>query len=552
MKPTSILMTPGTGAARRKTVSFGAQVANNDGKRSLAQGQSGLPNNFPGKFPSPWTPKTTEKGNVKHAKPGRGRATKLTATLHSVRESSQSRVESQNEDGANYQEKQTQLQPESDQYWTKEYERYTAKTKQEMRKLLTKQKMAKSFARVKDTEVTELAGKLRDERRKVQKLESKTLELETQMKEYQASLDKAREELKIVNQETAAKAANSKEQVNQQEATELQERQRKISKELHEAREESSTLRVERNNLRRELDEAHGAAVRDRRVRNRTDNKGSSPLVDIWADAVGSTPASAESVKTVIKSSPAKRSHSTTERSPLISFDGDKDQYSTPPKQTSQEKQKDPSPKAVIPIGEQKRDSERYQPSLLDSSLPLPEPPSNLSSPFRDSKDKESPLHMVPSSPYPNDAMSVPIRSFNPINATQPISKAPRKHSVVSKKETKKENVNPISASRSNNKHNSDNTAHPTNDNLQVPALRPSTQIKTSTKENSVPQNTLARLSPGAPNLEGIMGETQRKTSLTTKTGREVSQEKLAEAKKRVEDRKKSREMETSKPVSFR
>jgi len=50
-----ILMTPGTANAKRKSVTFGAAVVDNEGKNRI--GKSGLPNNCPGKFPSPWTPK---------------------------------------------------------------------------------------------------------------------------------------------------------------------------------------------------------------------------------------------------------------------------------------------------------------------------------------------------------------------------------------------------------------------------------------------------------------------------------------------------------------
>lgn len=49
-KLNGILMTPGTAATRRKTVSFGAHVVDNEGKKSIVPGRSGLPNNCPGNF----------------------------------------------------------------------------------------------------------------------------------------------------------------------------------------------------------------------------------------------------------------------------------------------------------------------------------------------------------------------------------------------------------------------------------------------------------------------------------------------------------------------
>ncbi|KAI9661776.1 MAG: hypothetical protein M1821_009015 [Bathelium mastoideum] len=554
-KPTSILMTPGTGVARRKTVSFGTQVADNEGKRSMAQGRSGLPSDFPGKFPSPWTPKTTEKAVGQRTQSGRGRATKLTKTLHNIRESSQSGNESRCADAKTGSIEPNLPETESEQYWKQEYEQYATKTKQEMKKLLTKQKMAKSFARLKDTEVTELAGKLRDERRKVQKLEAKTSELEAQMKQYQDALAKVKDELSAIRQEAAEKTAESEKQSKKQEAAEWQEQQRKSSKELREAREESSSLRIERDNLRKELDGLRRAGARDRRTRNKTDNIGSGlPAVDIWADAMGSTPASVESVRTAIKSSPYKRSHSTTETSPSALGTSDK-KYETPPRQKStSERVKATPPKAIESVDGDRTEHQSHHDSFADSPLPLPE----ASSPFIHlPKPEESDPAIPPSSPPDDNRMSLPIRSSFPSTTNQPISKRPRTDSVVSKKEaTKKENIRPQHTAvhaGNNNKHNTGPNAHATNDNLQVPATRPSTQIKTSTKENAVPQNTLARLSPGAPVATEGTAVGERKTSLLSRSGmREISFERREAAQKRLEERKKAREIESSRPKSFR
>ena len=545
VKPTSILITPGTGATRRKTVSFGAQVANNEGKKSMAQGRSGLPSDFPGKFPSPWTPKVTEKDAEQNAQTERGRATKLTKTLYSIRESSRSRTEPQNADVKDDTTDLVQPKSESAQYWKQEYEHYAARTKQEMRKLVTKQKLAKSFARHKDTEVTELAGRLRNERRKVEKLESRTSELEAQMQEYRDGLAKAKTELETSKQRAIETLDEVKKQSNQQELVEWQEQQRRMTRELREAREESSSLRIERDTLRSELDEAKRANAKERRSRNRTDNHGNQASMDIWADAVGGTQVSADSVRTTIRTSPVNRV--TAENSPLVSRNPD-NKYNTPPKQTSPQQEAEfPSPKAVDSRKSQKTKSPSQNHSLFDSSLPLPQPSPETASLAHLPNPDASTTDLPPSSPLPNDAMSVPIRSFCPINriSDKPISKLPRKDSVVSKKEMKKENVQPNTNSRGNNKHN----AHPTNDNLQVPAIRPSIQTKTSTKENAVPQNTLARASPGAST--GEAGE-RRASSLVTRGGRQVSEDQIVAAQKRVDDRKKARELEATKPVSFR
>ncbi|KAA8910882.1 hypothetical protein FN846DRAFT_888092 [Sphaerosporella brunnea] len=52
-----ILMTPGTAMRQRKAVTFDCAIKKED-KNKGGQAKSGLPTDFPGKFPSPWTPKS--------------------------------------------------------------------------------------------------------------------------------------------------------------------------------------------------------------------------------------------------------------------------------------------------------------------------------------------------------------------------------------------------------------------------------------------------------------------------------------------------------------
>lgn len=190
-----ILMTPGTAAAKRKTVTFGEHVVDNEVKKSLENSRTGLPNDCPGKFPSPWV-QPSEKPEQADATPNdrkRGRS-KLTEELHKAREESAKRrgeVDSklkdsndQDNDDANYEEPAS----ESGKYWKHEYDIYRANTTREVKKLVTKQKAAKSFAREKDMQCTELADQLRQEKKKVDRLERKTAELEAQLKALQAQM----------------------------------------------------------------------------------------------------------------------------------------------------------------------------------------------------------------------------------------------------------------------------------------------------------------------------------------------------------------------------
>lgn len=237
-KPNGILMTPGTAATRRKTVSFGADTLDNEGKRPMFASKSGLPNDFPGKYPSPWTQKTGDTGFEITDEEGRGR-TPLTEQLYQVRDSSTkaSTLEARREkdkrlkpipwpstgrDGceeldsepkakAGRKEKAQEnpsktnadndltmdyLEPKSQsgKYWKGEYDSYVSNTKREMKKLVAKQQAAKGYARDKDAQATELMDRLRQERKNVDRLETRNAELSAQIREMQEQLRIARDE----------------------------------------------------------------------------------------------------------------------------------------------------------------------------------------------------------------------------------------------------------------------------------------------------------------------------------------------------------------------
>jgi hypothetical protein len=78
-------MTPGTAKTRNKSVTFGATVLDNEGKNGI--GKSGIPNNCPGKFPSPWTPRVDDGfDEALEGTPSQKRRTPLTKTLEESRE----------------------------------------------------------------------------------------------------------------------------------------------------------------------------------------------------------------------------------------------------------------------------------------------------------------------------------------------------------------------------------------------------------------------------------------------------------------------------------
>ncbi|KAF2474344.1 uncharacterized protein BDR25DRAFT_340851 [Lindgomyces ingoldianus] len=198
-QPNGILMTPGTAAKGRKTVSFGAHVVDNEGKRANA-GKNGIPNDCPGKFPSPWTPGTELKEDADIDKKPH---TKLTAALYEARTTTQTKTgqKPKAKDDSDITIDLGAPRSESGKYWKEQYESYAEKSEKEMRKLVTKQQMAKSFAKKKDGEVNELATRLTEERKRFRTRER---ELEDQNKDYQERLRQAMAENARASMEIAA------------------------------------------------------------------------------------------------------------------------------------------------------------------------------------------------------------------------------------------------------------------------------------------------------------------------------------------------------------
>lgn len=285
-KPNGILMTPGT-TRRNKSVSFGAQVVDNEGKK---QSKSGLPNNLPGKFPSPFTPKLDFSG-LSDASTSSRNPTKLTAALQEVRDSSQkARSEKtimRSKDDTDITLDLMEPRSQSGKYWKQEYDSYAEKTQREMKKLVIKQRAAKSFAKDKDMQCLDLANKIRDERKKVEKLEAKTTELATQMKAYQA---------------------------------ELSQRSTNPSADLSAARAEIAKLCSENQKLRQDLDTALGrkshllASPKPKSNERRTiAPSAAQPDADIWADVCN--------ISSPFIANPSPKRASTNNTTPLKSRD---------------------------------------------------------------------------------------------------------------------------------------------------------------------------------------------------------------------------------------
>lgn len=228
----SILLTPGTAATRRKTVSFGDAVVDDEQKKTTRGGNADKPQQNAGSITSQW--------NTRRPTPGRKARSKLTQSLLDARETKPSEEEDllapepknhepssgsmkttgetdgegllDEEDGdvtINLEEPRSQ----SGQYWKSEFENYRAKTDREIRKLIQYRSVAKSYARKKDLEALRLSEKLKAEEAKVAEVERRVSKLASGMVEGSEG-EAGREEVvkDLVNQ--TALALQYKQKVN--------------------------------------------------------------------------------------------------------------------------------------------------------------------------------------------------------------------------------------------------------------------------------------------------------------------------------------------------
>lgn len=190
-----ILLTPGTGATRRKTVSFGTLIANAQKKEEQlpsleADGQSAL--------------KRKRKLPVPEASPEiQPRQSSLTKTLielskqksdkRAILETSSERIPTKEtvssvgaqtdntDENADNTVDLSQPCSRSGQHWKIEYEQYHKRSNREMKKIIMYGQNVKSYAAKKDSEATRLGEKLKKELAKVAAMEKKVSKLAAQL-----------------------------------------------------------------------------------------------------------------------------------------------------------------------------------------------------------------------------------------------------------------------------------------------------------------------------------------------------------------------------------
>lgn len=197
----SILMTPGTASNRRKTVSFGDGVVDNERKREDTSSKTvKTPTTLSGNISSQWSSGSSE-----------GKRSKLTQALLDSREkpakssetpsqkpdqSRPSKADSKpdaaaaqgddSEDTINMDEPRSQ----SGKYWKAEFDSYKSKTALEIRRLIQYRSAAKTYAKKKDEEAYRLASKLKEEELKVEEMEHHVTQLASTMVTENTRVDK--------------------------------------------------------------------------------------------------------------------------------------------------------------------------------------------------------------------------------------------------------------------------------------------------------------------------------------------------------------------------
>lgn len=178
---------------RRKTVSFGESVIDNEGKRpGSASKPAKTPPNPAGTLSTQWMSGSSDGS-------GKPRS-KLTQTLMNARDNASKNSEPTKSDESTEETKPVIVpgskdaldneditlnledpHSESGKYWKTEFDNYRVRTNREIKKLIHYRSIAKSYARKKDTEAMRLADKLKEEEEKVAEMERQVSRLASSM-----------------------------------------------------------------------------------------------------------------------------------------------------------------------------------------------------------------------------------------------------------------------------------------------------------------------------------------------------------------------------------
>ncbi|EMR83427.1 putative urease accessory protein [Botrytis cinerea BcDW1] len=217
-KPPGILMTPGAAATRRKTVSFGSDVDDNEGKDRPQKIVGRAPT--PGKALTSWIAQPEELSQpirktslLKTLEDSRGsdsaskkrnQFSTTPSTLPNFTLAKEKNVKTQNDAKELKNPRSKGVQPakesmsgvdsdaditvdindprsQSGKFWKSEFQKYHDEAQTQMKKLVGYKQLAKSYAKKKDAEALDLAEKLKEEQAKVATMENNITELMSQI-----------------------------------------------------------------------------------------------------------------------------------------------------------------------------------------------------------------------------------------------------------------------------------------------------------------------------------------------------------------------------------
>lgn len=190
-KLNSILLTPGTGTARRKRVSFGGDV-----KTSASAEPSPFEINKSGKRRNTALQQALENSRKNKKLVSQPQPEELTDVVEGVEE------EWDGEYACNHDVTVDLNEPHSGsgKYWKTEFDRYHEDAKAEMTALVKYKHLAKSYAKQKDSESLQLARQLKEEQEKVADLEKRLKAADGSGPDKQTRNDKEREQSALVRE----------------------------------------------------------------------------------------------------------------------------------------------------------------------------------------------------------------------------------------------------------------------------------------------------------------------------------------------------------------
>ncbi|EAQ86469.1 hypothetical protein CHGG_07722 [Chaetomium globosum CBS 148.51] len=263
-KPAGILLTPGTGTTRRKRVSFGNDVKQGSGGTARTSA-TGLPDECPGKFPSPWVdrngdeaqprPKTRLQQAMENSRKANTKdgGTEEKDFAHAAKEPEDAWEEVEDDESDFDGDVTTDLNEphsRSGKYWKSYFETYHSDAKMEMEKLVKYKHLAKSYAKMKDTEALELNQKLKEEQGKV-KSWSLCLISRTMLMDANDNNEQHHPRTQRTLMETQRELRRARSQV--RELEKLQEERDRLRSDLKFAEQRASKLAEENRKLSREL-----------------------------------------------------------------------------------------------------------------------------------------------------------------------------------------------------------------------------------------------------------------------------------------------------------